>query len=159
MCTEPTSGLLWILYSDWNYWSLRHNFKTKSSTSHSHSHPHSHSENALGTGYLDWARKIDKNVVRIWNLFKVVQHVAATNVALKIFCRRQYYSTYRLFVQQYCALKIVVKDTCTWCCICDIATYSRFRCYYWCSYGIRSQKFGINVTIWRNVAVTVIYKN
>ena len=56
---------------------------------------------------VTWQSIYCNNVVRIWSLFKVVQHVAATNVVLKIVCRR-HVTRIDCFYNAI-ALKIVVK--------------------------------------------------
>ena len=60
---------------------------------------------------VTWQSIYGNNVVRIWSLFKAVQHDAATNVALKIVCRR-HVKCYRFSVQQ--CYVIVVKYRPMW---------------------------------------------
>ena len=57
---------------------------------------------------VTWQSILCNNVVRIWSMFKVVQHVVATKVALKIVCRR--HVTRIDFLCNKVSLKIVVKN-------------------------------------------------
>ena len=64
--------------------------------------------NAKNRYRVTWQLTCCKNVVDIWSLFKVVEHVVATNAALNIDCRR--HVTRIDFLCNNIALKIVVRN-------------------------------------------------